>query len=83
MIRSTIELSTNVVAMVGGGTNPMRGEIQFAHNGVLFSMNFLNLQGKYLEELRALDNYFSIECKEKHFTGTFPESRFNSIKANM
>ena len=36
MTSPTTELSTNAVALVGGGANPMPGEIPPANNGVLF-----------------------------------------------
>lgn len=36
MIFSSTKSCTKVVALVGGGANPMPGEISLAHNGVLF-----------------------------------------------
>ena len=38
--------STSLVGLIGGGSNPRPGEISMAHRGVLFWMNFPNLDGE-------------------------------------
>ena len=62
----------SAVALVGGGSNPMPGEISLAHNGILFLDEFPEFSRNVLEVLRQPIEEHAIRLSRARFTVEYP-----------
>ena len=67
-------------ALVGGGANPVPGEISLAHNGVLFLDELPHFRGDVLEALREPLETGNVVISRARYTVTFP-ARFQLLAA--
>jgi len=64
--------SISDVALVGGGTNPLPGEISLAHNGVLFLDELPEFKRAALEVMRQPHEERKVSISRAKFTVEFP-----------
>jgi magnesium chelatase family protein len=67
-----VHYSVTIPALIGGGANPVPGDVSLAHNGVLFIDEFSEMNKKTLDSLRQPMEDRTIHISRNRFSVSFP-----------
>jgi magnesium chelatase family protein len=67
-----VHYSVTIPALIGGGANPVPGDVSLAHNGVLFIDEFSEMNKKTLDSLRQPMEDKIIHISRNRFSVSFP-----------
>ncbi|RZD17407.1 MAG: ATP-binding protein [Candidatus Acididesulfobacter guangdongensis] len=67
-----VHYSVTIPALIGGGANPVPGDVSLAHNGVLFIDEFSEMNKKTLDSLRQPMEDKMIHISRNRFSVSFP-----------
>ncbi len=67
-----VHYSVTIPALIGGGANPIPGDVSLAHNGVLFIDEFSEMNKKTLDSLRQPMEDKIIHISRNRFSVSFP-----------
>ncbi len=67
-----VHYSATIPALLGGGTNPVPGDVSLAHNGVLFIDEFSEMNRRTLDSLRQPMEDKIINISRNRFLVSFP-----------
>ncbi len=68
----SVHHTATIAGLLGGGANPIPGEISFAHNGVLFIDEFSEMNKKVMDSLRQPLEDKTVSISRNRFSVSFP-----------